>query len=295
MGQSESERMTGLDVTIDSTTDYACPNISSESLSSSLGCSPFLNWNEEPLESESEQAVVFWSLVAAVKLQPSLDDSLDVKALKFFKSLKIPNQESADALIFSLASDPDEFSADFVQPIVVFISTASQVIRTAAMEMLARLVVICSAEVRLALVQADLIPQLITTLNPLTISFAEAADIHINLMEIISRSVWLSTPDSLRQLESEDHNKQQAVRYTVLQQILAPSEHNRQEPAKTRTEQHRSLSTINHLTPLFLVSRDFNTTLSLYRSVVPQTHTLPLPSGSPLWLSPPHTRRDVCK
>ncbi|KAK2947063.1 hypothetical protein BLNAU_17986 [Blattamonas nauphoetae] len=92
------------------------------------------------------------------------------------------------------------------------------------MKMLARLIWNISAKRRLALVNADLIPQLIVTLNPQSLSLVESIDIHIHLMNITRFSLWLATPNVLKQLEIEDHNTQQAVQETVLQQVVVPSE-----------------------------------------------------------------------
>ncbi|KAK2956616.1 hypothetical protein BLNAU_8456 [Blattamonas nauphoetae] len=92
------------------------------------------------------------------------------------------------------------------------------------MKMLVDLVANSSTQVRLALVTADLIPQLIVTLNPLSLSFTEGVDIHTGLIRIITWSVWLSLPYHLTKLGIEDDNGQQAVHETVLQQVLAPSE-----------------------------------------------------------------------
>ncbi|KAK2955190.1 hypothetical protein BLNAU_9919 [Blattamonas nauphoetae] len=92
------------------------------------------------------------------------------------------------------------------------------------MEMLASLILWCSAKLRLALVKADLIPHLIVTLHPLSLSFADAVDIHINVMKIIWNSLWLATPFGLNELEVKDGHEQQAVRETVFKQVLVPSE-----------------------------------------------------------------------
>ncbi|KAK2961555.1 hypothetical protein BLNAU_3353 [Blattamonas nauphoetae] len=78
--------------------------------------------------------------------------------------------------------------------------------------------------VHLALVKADLIPQLIITFNPQSLSFTEAVDVHTCLMKIIANPVRLSTPYALRKLAIQDGNEQQAVHKTVLKQVLAPSE-----------------------------------------------------------------------
>ncbi|KAK2942377.1 hypothetical protein BLNAU_22720 [Blattamonas nauphoetae] len=82
----------------------------------------------------------------------------------------------------------------------------------------------CSPKVHLALVKADLIPQLINTLNPQSLPFAETVDLHANLMKTITYSLWLATPYYLRQLKTNDRNEQQAVCETILKQVLSPSE-----------------------------------------------------------------------
>ncbi|KAK2949846.1 hypothetical protein BLNAU_15241 [Blattamonas nauphoetae] len=187
-------------------------------------CSAFLNWNEEELESVQEKAIVFPSLVATVKSQPALDDSLEAKAVNVLESMSWDDEESADAFLSTFASESGDSSTVFVQCIVVLISSASKTITTTAMEMFDNLITNSSARVHYTLVQADLIPQLIFTLNPRSLSFAEAVDIHIHLLKIILISLWLATPDGLEDLEIEDENGQQVVRETVLKQVLVTSE-----------------------------------------------------------------------
>ncbi|KAK2960951.1 hypothetical protein BLNAU_4038 [Blattamonas nauphoetae] len=138
-----------------------------------------------------------------MKLQPLFDDTLEAKAVRFLTSVQQMSQSSARAFLGSFASTPDDSSTDFVESIVVLISSADQIITAAAMNMLMNL---------------------ITTLNPLSLSFTETVDIHTFLITVLSWSVWLSTPNALRQLGIEDDNKQQAVHATVLTQVLAPSE-----------------------------------------------------------------------
>ncbi|KAK2957917.1 hypothetical protein BLNAU_7093 [Blattamonas nauphoetae] len=94
------------------------------------------------------------------------------------------------------------------------------------MKILDTLVRFCSPGVLLALVKADMIPQLIITLNPQSLSFTESIDIHTVLVSSITGSLWLATPDGLNQLELEDGYEEQAVHETVLKQVLAPSENN---------------------------------------------------------------------
>ncbi|KAK2952601.1 hypothetical protein BLNAU_12429 [Blattamonas nauphoetae] len=205
--------MTGLDLKLNPSTDSPCPD-----------CSRFMNWDEEELESDHEKAVVFRSLVATVKLQPALDVSLEARAVKLLKSVNPDDVTSANDFLCSLASNSDESLSNFVQSFVVLISSPSQIISAATMEMLDSLIMFCSAPVRLALVKSGLIPQLMTTLNPLSLSFTQAVDINIHVMTTIIGTVWLATPEGLEELENEDRDEQQAVHKTVLTQVLAPSE-----------------------------------------------------------------------
>ncbi|KAK2950462.1 hypothetical protein BLNAU_14580 [Blattamonas nauphoetae] len=198
---------------IHTSADSSCPDSSA-----------FLNWSEERFRTEQEKAVVFQSLVATLKRQPALDVSMEAKAVRIIKSVSLTTRSSAQAFLTSLGQTPGESATDFVQSIGVLLSTPSQVITTATMKMLNCLFLWCSPTSRLNLVKADLIPQLIITLNPLSLSFTEAIDIHINLLEIIALSLWLSTPDGLAGLEIEAHDEQLTVHETVFTQVLSPSE-----------------------------------------------------------------------
>ncbi|KAK2958133.1 hypothetical protein BLNAU_6837 [Blattamonas nauphoetae] len=182
-------------------------------------CSPFLNWDGKKPESEDEISVVYRSLVATVKLQPTLDDSLEAKAVKFLESLDPIYPEVIHALLSNHGRTCGDFSTDFVQSIVVLISTRNRVITATAMMMLESLILWCLQNIRLALVKADLIPQLINTLNPLSLSFTEAVDIHVPLLKIINYSILLASPYDLARIGIEDENEQQAVRETVLKQL----------------------------------------------------------------------------
>ncbi|KAK2963947.1 hypothetical protein BLNAU_1024 [Blattamonas nauphoetae] len=135
-------------------------------------------WSEEELDSAEEWATVFWSLAATVKFRPAFDDTLEAKAVQFLKAV--------------------------------------QIITSATMEMLITQLSRCSARVLYHLVKADLIPQLIATLNPQTLSFAKAVDIHTYLLKTIAESFNLATPIFLAKLEITDHDKQQAVHETYL-------------------------------------------------------------------------------
>ncbi|KAK2957946.1 hypothetical protein BLNAU_7122 [Blattamonas nauphoetae] len=189
-----------------------------------MDCYPFVNWDEEELRSEQEKAAVFRSLVATLKLQPTLDVSLEAQAAKFLKSVHPASGTSADAFLSNFASPPDLSLTDFVQSIIVLVSSSSQIIITSAMEILTDLLTNCSTLNTLALVKADLIPELISTLNPLSLSFTESVDIHTVLLSIITGTLWISTPIGMEQLEMEVGNEQQTFHETIMRKVLVPSE-----------------------------------------------------------------------
>ncbi|KAK2955296.1 hypothetical protein BLNAU_9687 [Blattamonas nauphoetae] len=184
----------------------------------------FLNWDESQDLSESENAVVFRSLVAQMKPRPVFDDTLEEKAVKLLEFMTPTDRESADAFLNNFGPSRDDSLTVFVQSIEVLMSSSSQTITKSAMKMLEALVVNCSTKVRFALIKADLIPQLINTLNPQALSFATAVDIHTSLIGIIINTVWLSTPGGLTELGIEDRDEQQSVHETVLQQVVVTSE-----------------------------------------------------------------------
>ncbi|KAK2954256.1 hypothetical protein BLNAU_10755 [Blattamonas nauphoetae] len=179
-----------------------------------MDCSAFLNLDEGKFDSVQEQAVVFRSLVSTLKLQPSPDETLEAKVVKFLESVNPKDKKSADVFLHSFGRTIVESLTDFVQSVVVLLSSTNQVIVAAAMKMIRNLNDLCSLTVRLALVKADLIPQLINTLHPLSLSFAEAVDIHIRLMIIIAHSLYLATPRGLTQLGIEDDSEQQVIHET---------------------------------------------------------------------------------
>ncbi|KAK2944323.1 hypothetical protein BLNAU_20768 [Blattamonas nauphoetae] len=92
------------------------------------------------------------------------------------------------------------------------------------MKMLKTLLSHCSAQHLFTLVQADLIPRLINSLNPQSLSFEEAVDIRTFLISTIADSVHLSTTYGLERLEIEDGHEQQSVHETVFQQVVGHSE-----------------------------------------------------------------------
>ncbi|KAK2941761.1 hypothetical protein BLNAU_23342 [Blattamonas nauphoetae] len=91
-------------------------------------------------------------------------------------------REPADAFLGRLASVQDESLTDFIQSIVVLISTPSQPIIQASV--LDSLFATSSKKLRLALVEADLISTLHNTQCTVDL-FAETVSIHVHLLKML--------------------------------------------------------------------------------------------------------------
>ncbi|KAK2948087.1 hypothetical protein BLNAU_16960 [Blattamonas nauphoetae] len=92
------------------------------------------------------------------------------------------------------------------------------------MKVLDSLIQDITPHILLGLVKANLIPQLIITLNPQSLSFAEAEDIHACFISIITSSTWLATQMGLDELEKKHPLERHTMHQTVLDQVLVPSE-----------------------------------------------------------------------
>ncbi|KAK2953215.1 hypothetical protein BLNAU_11841 [Blattamonas nauphoetae] len=183
-------------------------------------CSTFLSWNEKDLESESEKAIVFRSLVATVKLHPAPDISLEAKVVKFLKSAQPKDEESVETFLRSLGQTIDKSSTDLA-------------ITSAAMEMFAYFFCNCSTQPRTKVYGH---PRTANDWNPLggdgiltlmirgsvwCVDKAKAEDIHTCLIEGVNSSVLLAT---LCSLEIKDYYEQQAIHEMFFKRVLIPSE-----------------------------------------------------------------------
>ncbi|KAK2950451.1 hypothetical protein BLNAU_14569 [Blattamonas nauphoetae] len=221
-------------------------------------CSPFLNWDEEELESVEEWATFFRSLVATVKLQPTVDVSLETKAVKWLKYMDPRTRDSADAFLGVLAS--------------------ALVIATAAMQMFGALTASCSTKMHLLLVKADLIPQIIVTSTLQSLSFEKVKYIHTYFISIIVHSFWLATPDYLAKPTFKDEYEQQAVHETVLKQVLSP------------LELYISHLCVNRYS---IVERDLSAELMKFIAHILQTSLVYQPAMDFVLNLPNHTQRDL--
>ncbi|KAK2951651.1 hypothetical protein BLNAU_13390 [Blattamonas nauphoetae] len=135
----------------------------------------------------------------------------------------------------------------------------------------------CSPKIILTLVKADLIHQLVSSLNAHSISFTKAVNIHTCLISHIPNFVWLATPTGLAELKLKDRNEQKAVRETVFQHVLAPSEKYIYTLCKNRysiIDGGKSIEFLRLLTRLLGISPYYPPTMHFFRHI-PVLLTIP--------------------
>ncbi|KAK2946482.1 hypothetical protein BLNAU_18587 [Blattamonas nauphoetae] len=122
-----------------------------------------------------------------------------------------------------LTSTTDESLAEFVQSTGVLLSSPNRAIITATMDIFEFLIWSYPKKLHLALVNANLIPLIIDSLNVLSLSLTEEVDIHTSVMSVITCSFLLTTHVYVEDLETEDADEQQSVHETVLKKVLISS------------------------------------------------------------------------
>ncbi|KAK2963836.1 hypothetical protein BLNAU_1405 [Blattamonas nauphoetae] len=185
--------------------------------------SAFLEWNEEQIESTPDVLSVFHALVQMINDSHFIVGALEEKIVPFLEQIRPSYGEEVDRFLLGIAPSDDESLQTFVNSIIVLVSSPKQAIVTATMRMLDYLQHNASPPIHLKLVHAALIPRLLSSLNPPSLSFVDGAELHTLLISLVVHSLWLSTPNELQKLEIEDSAEQQTVHETVLDHVLVPS------------------------------------------------------------------------
>ncbi|KAK2952269.1 hypothetical protein BLNAU_12828 [Blattamonas nauphoetae] len=186
--------------------------------------SAFRNWSENNHDSIDEKAALFQSLVAMAKDPDLYDSSLEMKAVKFLNEIVIKDDEEPGFPVWVGFMPSRRHVPQFVESVKILLSLPNQQLVTASMEFLRSLVVACSPFQKLALVDHGLVSNIMSALKPTTLTFPEADDIHLCLMDIVHCLLWLSTPSGLDRLEFDEPSEQVEVREAVFEEVVGASE-----------------------------------------------------------------------
>ncbi|KAK2955024.1 hypothetical protein BLNAU_9955 [Blattamonas nauphoetae] len=182
----------------------------------------FLDWNGIPFMSTPTQSSVYRSLVQMVTDNHHFDDDLTNKAVLFLYEFRNAREEPGDSFFDLDKYASHETVKDFVHSVGMLLSAPNQRIVEATMEFLHRMIIIRSKHFLLKLVKADLIPHLLASLNPVSLSFEYAEDVHIHLVSIIGLALLLLHPNDSKQIDVINATDKHNLQETILARVLLP-------------------------------------------------------------------------
>ncbi|KAK2944170.1 hypothetical protein BLNAU_20917 [Blattamonas nauphoetae] len=159
-----------------------------------------------------------------VKEGHEFNDSLEEKAERFLFQLHwcCEGETNYKVLLFNPPSSNRPWSV-FVESIAVLISSSKQKIVESTMDLLSFMIQRGLPDTNLAIAESNLIPQLMLTLHPLSLSFTEEK-IHVYLITILSKLLYFFTPVGHRSLDLYDPEYRPVHRDALLTRLLFPLE-----------------------------------------------------------------------
>ncbi|KAK2940593.1 hypothetical protein BLNAU_24507 [Blattamonas nauphoetae] len=149
------------------------------------------------------------------------------KAVLLLEQIGTTVIRNADPFILGLVpSSPDESVLNFVTSMIVLASSANQILlyhSDLVVSFFSSHSELASTTIRLSLINLDLIPQLLSAINTQSLSLEEAPNIVLSLIDVITHSLSLTSPQHRARIEIEHLWGTQAIYDTVLAHILVPS------------------------------------------------------------------------
>ncbi|KAK2947829.1 hypothetical protein BLNAU_17249 [Blattamonas nauphoetae] len=156
-----------------------------------------------------------------VKIGYHIDDTLMEKATFLLEEIASKYDPDADEYTFHLVPDKDDSVNSFVESIVILASSRFEKIVKSTLTLVTEFLPFWSLHVRVQVLQAGLIPRLVTALNQQAYAFTEN-NISFFMLDVITSSLWLSTLTRIGDLASKPPSEQLFVHETVFKHVLLP-------------------------------------------------------------------------
>ncbi|KAK2943245.1 hypothetical protein BLNAU_21817 [Blattamonas nauphoetae] len=165
------------------------------------------------------------TVLQVIKDGHPVDDESSKKAKDLFVQIGNTYSPNSDDFIRGLVpSSHAESAKEFVTSMVVLTSSANQIPVPETLDLLIDLIMSSSSNVHLSLINLNLVPQLLSSLNPQSLSFEDAPDVVLFVASLLSQLLQISSPHSLIKLEIENNWDRSALHDTTLAHLLVPSE-----------------------------------------------------------------------
>ncbi|KAK2957784.1 hypothetical protein BLNAU_7218 [Blattamonas nauphoetae] len=173
----------------------------------------------------SDASILYSSLVARVDQESRFDEAVQDQAVELLKMLEPkPNERKlADSIIKDLVPSSTGSPSGFVECIVTLLSSPHSAIVTATFSLLHQTIFFSSAGILITLLEADLIPKILASIQPHTLPITGKNTVLHQLNKNFSLSLRLVRPDFQRTIISGFSVKISRFRPIALQKVVIPS------------------------------------------------------------------------
>ncbi|KAK2956779.1 hypothetical protein BLNAU_8232 [Blattamonas nauphoetae] len=187
--------------------------------------SAFTYWNDPPMVANSERSATYLSLIYMAKNKRPFYESDEKKAVSFLEEIKPESANEVDSFILDLdPSSLPESSHVFVETVGVLISVRNRRIKQATFEFVDDMVRLSSVEVRLKLIQNDLVPKVISSLDLFSPRFSKIKDDHTTLLRFLYQWIRPSKQITVETLATTHPDEQQTLAEILFPHVIMPME-----------------------------------------------------------------------
>ncbi|KAK2959581.1 hypothetical protein BLNAU_5359 [Blattamonas nauphoetae] len=175
--------------------------------------------SKKPFE---EKAALFGSIVSRVRDNSDVDDAIQDEAVALLDDLKpYPfDSAAADRIVTELVPSTDGTLSGFVDSACILVSSPHSKIVNAALSFLERSFWTSSPHNRVRLIQKDFFSRILAIIQPQHLPLSENEDVFHSLNRILSSSIDLARPSTLKALKLDDPSARQNHLEFVFQQVI---------------------------------------------------------------------------
>ncbi|KAK2957813.1 hypothetical protein BLNAU_7247 [Blattamonas nauphoetae] len=185
----------------------------------------FLNFDPNSELSFEDKSAIYCSLVALVKAEYPFDNALQDKTARFLKNLepKWGDKQAADRLVTDLVPCSAGSPSGFTESILTLFSSPHSTVVAATLSFINRSTKESSPTIQCRLMKSDLIPNILATVQPQTLSVTGNDTRLDNLIRIIRSFLYLAYPPLLRKLDITAAVDAFNHREIIFQKVVLPS------------------------------------------------------------------------
>ncbi|KAK2952675.1 hypothetical protein BLNAU_12324 [Blattamonas nauphoetae] len=187
---------------------------------------PFLNWDDSQQNSIPCDSPIFMSLVSMIHNGYNMLHELVEKAKKLLSRMMEHEEKQSNKIPqTSQSAQSTERTMDvFFNSLAILLSSPSTDMNGRALNLISKWLESIPPSRRLSLLDANLIPHIVNTLQPHTVPLADNDTFHYSFLSIITSSTIHGLSKEPTNPNTFDTNTNQTVHDTILRKVVFPSE-----------------------------------------------------------------------